>query len=198
MLKISITGGISSGKTTVTEYLNRNKNVFIFNADKESKRHLKSSISIQKKLIHIFSDKIIKNKKIDFNLLAKEAFSNSTNHKILNGILWPEVYILINNAFEYAKKNDYKLFIVDAALIFEANFSSFFDKNILLITNKDKRIERAIKRSNIPLESIQNRMRLQMSDNKKKKLSDIIIHNNDDIKSLYKKIDKLYEKLILL
>jgi|TARA_B000000532_G_scaffold210472_1_gene179743 dephospho-CoA kinase len=198
MLKISITGGISSGKTTVTEYLNRNKNVFIFNADKESKRHLKSSISIQKKLIHIFSDKIIKNKKIDFNLLAKEAFSNSTNHKILNGILWPEVYILINNAFEYAKKNNYKLFIVDAALIFEANFSSFFDKNILLITNKDKRIKRAIKRSNIPLESIQNRMRLQMSDNKKKKLSDIIIHNNDDIKSLYKKIDKLYEKLILL
>tara|TARA_B100000424_G_C22892966_1_gene475009 strand:- start:263 stop:859 length:597 start_codon:yes stop_codon:yes gene_type:complete len=198
MLKISITGGISSGKTTVTEYLNRNKNVFIFNADKESKRHLKSSISIQKKLIHIFSDKIIKNKKIDFNLLAKEAFSNSTNHKILNGILWPEVYILINNAFEYAKKNNYKLFIVDAALIFEANFSSFFDKNILLITNKDKRIKRAIKRSNIPLESIQNRMRLQMSDNKKKKLSDIIIHNNNDIKSLYKKIDKLYEKLILL
>ena len=198
MLKISITGGISSGKTTVTEYLNRNKNVFIFNADKESKRHLKSSISIQKKLIHIFSDKIIKNKKIDFNLLAKEAFSNSINHQILNGILWPEVYILINNAFEYAKKNDYKLFIVDAALIFEANFSSFFDKNILLITNKDKRIKRAIKRSNIPLESIQNRMRLQMSDNKKKKLSDIIIHNNDDIKSLYKKIDKLYEKLILL
>lgn len=198
MLKISITGGISSGKTTVTEYLNRNKNVFIFNADKESKRHLKSSISIQKKLIHIFSDKIIKNKKIDFNLLAKEAFSNSINHQILNGILWPEVYILINNAFEYAKKNNYKLFIVDAALIFEANFSSFFDKNILLITNKDKRIKRAIKRSNIPLESIQNRMRLQMSDNKKKKLSDIIIHNNDDIKSLYKKIDKLYEKLILL
>ena len=198
MLKISITGGISSGKTTVTEYLNRNKSVFIFNADKESKKHLKSSISIQKKLIHIFSDKIIKNKKIDFNLLAKEAFSNSTNHKILNGILWPEVYILINNAFEYAKKNNYKLFIVDAALIFEANFSSFFDKNILLITNKDKRIKRAIKRSNIPLESIQNRMRLQMSDNKKKKLSDITIHNNDDIKSLYKKIDKLYEKLILL
>jgi len=198
MLKISITGGISSGKTTVTEYLNRNKSVFIFNADKESKRHLKSSISIQKKLTHIFSDKIIKNKKIDFNLLAKEAFSNSTNHKILNGILWPEVYILINNAFEYAKKNNYKLFIVDAALIFEANFSSFFDKNILIITKKDKRIKRAIKRSNISLESIQNRMRLQMSDNKKKKLSDITIHNNDDIKSLYKKIDKLYEKLILL
>ena len=197
MLKIGITGGISSGKTTVTEYLNKNKNVFIFNADKESKRHLKKSLSLQKKLTHIFSDKIINNKKIDFNLLAKEAFSNSTNHKILNGILWPEVYILINNAYKKAQNNNYNLFIVDAALIFEANFSSFFDKTILLITNKEKRIKRAVKRNNIPLESIQNRMRLQMSDNKKKKLADVIIYNDEDLNSLYKKIDRLYKKLLL-
>ena len=196
MLKIGITGGISSGKTTVTEYLNKNKNVFIFNADKESKRHLKKSHSLQKKLTHIFSDKIINNKKIDFNLLAKEAFSNSTNHKILNGILWPEVYILINNAYKKAQNNNYNLFIVDAALIFEANFSNFFDKTILLITNKEKRIKRAVKRNNIPLESIQNRMRLQMSDNKKKKLADVTIYNNKDLDSLYKKVDRLYVKLL--
>ena len=196
MLKIGITGGISSGKTTVAEYLNKNKNVFIFNADKESKRHLKKSHSLQKKLTHIFSDKIIKNKKIDFNLLAKEAFSNSTNHKILNGILWPEVYILINNAYKKAQNNNYNLFIVDAALIFEANFSNFFDKTILLITNKEKRIKRAVKRNNIPLESIQNRMRLQMSDNKKKKLADVTIYNNKDLDSLYKKVDRLYVKLL--
>tara|TARA_Y100000389_G_C17470900_1_gene530658 strand:+ start:11459 stop:12052 length:594 start_codon:yes stop_codon:yes gene_type:complete len=197
VLKIGITGGISSGKTTVTEYLNKNKNVFIFNADKESKRHLKKSLTLQKKLTHIFSDKIINNKKIDFNLLAKEAFSNSTNHKILNGVLWPEVYILINNAYKKAQNNNYNLFIVDAALIFEANFSSFFDKTILLITNKEKRIKRAVKRNNIPLESIQNRMRLQMSDNKKKKLADVIIYNDEDLNSLYKKIDRLYKKLLL-
>jgi len=196
VLKIGITGGISSGKTTVTEYLNKNKNVFIFNADKESKRHLKKSLSLQKKLTHIFSDKIINNKKIDFNLLAKEAFSNSTNHKILNGILWPEVYILINNAYKKAQNNNYNLFIVDAALIFEANFSNFFDKTILLITNKEKRIKRAVKRNNIPLESIQNRMRLQMSDNKKKKLADVTIYNNKDLDSLYKKVDRLYVKLL--
>ena len=196
MLKIGVTGGISSGKTTVCEYFNKKNNVFIFNADKESKRHLKNSIILQKKLIHVFTEKIIQNKKINFDLLAKEAFSNSTNHKILNGILWPEIYILINNAYEIAKKKQYKLFIVDAALIFEANFTNFFDKTILLVTNKEKRINRAIKRNNLSLENIQNRMNLQMSDNKKKKLSDIIVYNNGDIKSLYKKIDKLYNSLL--
>ena len=197
MLKVGVTGGISCGKTTACEYLNKNKDVFIFNADKESKRHLKKSITIQKKLIHVFTEKIIQNKKINFDLLAKEAFSNSTNHKILNGILWPEIYILINNAFEKAKKKEYKLFVVDAALIFEANFTNFFDKTILIVTNKEKRINRAITRNNLSLESIQNRMNLQMSDNKKKKLSDIIIYNNGDVKSLYKKIDKLYTNLLL-
>jgi len=196
MLKIGITGGISSGKTTACEYLNKKKDVFIFNADKESKRHLKKSITIQKKLIHVFTEKIIQNKKINFDLLAKEAFSNSTNHKILNGILWPEIYILINNALEKAKKKKYKLFIVDAALIFEANFTSFFDKTILIVTNKEKRINRAVTRNNLSLESIQNRMNLQMSDNNKKKLSDIIIYNNGDVKSLYKKMDKLYTNLL--
>ena len=196
MLKIGVTGGISSGKTTICEYLNKKNDAFIFNADKESKRHLKNSIIIQKKLIHIFTEKIIQNKKINFDLLAKEAFSNSTNHKILNGILWPEIYILINNAFEKAKKKQYKLFIVDAALIFEANFTNLFDKTVLIVTNKEKRINRAITRNNLSLESIQNRMNLQMSDNKKKKLSDIIIYNNGDKKSLYKKIDKLYKNLL--
>ena len=196
MLKIGVTGGISSGKTTVCEYFNKKNNVFIFNADKESKRHLKSSIILQKKLIHVFTEKIIQNKKINFDLLAKEAFSNSTNHKILNGILWPEIYILINNAYEIAKKKQYKLFIVDAALIFEANFTNFFDKTILIVTNKEKRINRAITRNNLSLENIQNRMNLQMSDNNKKKLSDIIVYNNGDIKSLYKKIDKLYNSLL--
>ena len=196
MLKIGITGGISSGKTTACEYLNKKKDVFIFNADKESKRHLKKSITIQKKLIHVFTEKIIQNKKINFDLLAKEAFSNSTNHKILNGILWPEIYILINNAFEKAKKKEYKLFVVDAALIFEANFTNFFDKTILIVTNKEKRINRAVTRNNLSLESIQNRMNLQMSDNNKKKLSDIIIYNNGDVKSLYKKMDKLYTNLL--
>ena len=192
MIKLGITGGISSGKSTASIYLSKKDKVFIFNADRESKKHLKSSSIIQKKLINIFGNKITNNKKIDIELLATEAFSNKTNHKILNGVMWPEILILMNRAYELAEKNKYKLFIVDAALIFEANFTSFFDKTLLITTNKAIRIKRAIKRSNISLESIQNRIHLQLSDNKKKKLADIVINNNGDINSLYKKLDKLY------
>ena len=170
MIKIGITGGIASGKSTATEYLNKKKHVFIFNADKESKSHLKSSSNLQKKLINVFGNQIVINKKIQINLLAEIAFSNTTNHKILNGIMWPEIYILINQAYKKAKEEKYKLFIVDAALIFEANIASFFDKVILISTNRSNRMKRAIYRKNLSSEDIQNRISLQMSDKEKKKI----------------------------
>jgi len=192
MIKLGITGGISSGKSTAAMYFSNKDKTFIFNADRESKKHLKTSSSLQKKLIHVFGNKITNNKTLNIDLLASEAFSNQINHKILNGIMWPEILILINRAYESAKTNKYKLFIVDAALIFEANFTSFFDKTILITTNKSIRIDRAIKRNNLSLESIQNRIHLQMSDNNKKKLADIVINNNGSIDSLNKKLDKLY------
>ena len=196
MIKIGITGGIACGKSTATEYLNLKKNVFIFNADRESKSHLKSSSSLQKKLINVFGKQIVINKKIQLNLLAEIAFSNTTNHKILNGIMWPEISLLISQAYEEAKEKKHKLFIVDAALIFEANITSFFDKVILISTTKPNRIKRAINRKNLSLEDIQNRISLQMLDKEKKKMADIVINNNGNINNLYKKLDDLYRDLL--
>ena len=197
MIKIGITGGIASGKTTATKFFNDKGESYIFNADKISKGHLKKSKNLQKKIINIFGGEVVLNNKLDLKLLAKTAFSNPTNHKILNGIMWPEVFILINNAFHNEQKKGNKIFfVVDAAVIFEANFHNFFDKVILITTKKDIRINRAIERRNIPLESIQNRISLQLSDNKKKKMADYIIQNNSDLSKFIKKIDKIYLKLL--
>ena len=195
MIKLGITGGIASGKSTAAEYLKTKESTFVFNADRESKKHLKSSTSLQKRLINVFGTSIMSNKKIQLDILAKIAFSNETNHKILNGIMWPEISVLIDQAYQDAKIKKYKLFIVDAALIIEANFCPFFDKVLLISTNKPNRIERAVNRKNLSLEDIQNRIFLQMSENKKKKIADIIIYNNGKINNLYSKLDKLYINL---
>ena len=196
MKKIGITGGIASGKTTASNFFNNKGESYIFNADRESKKHLKSSLSLQKKIIHIFGEEVVSNNKLNLELLAKKAFSNSINHKILNGIMWPELYILLNNAYEENKSQNFKFFVVDAALIFEANFQSFFDTIILITANEKNRINRAVKRRNIPLESIQNRISLQLSDNKKRKMTDYIIQNNSDLDKFKNKIEKLYNKLL--
>ena len=198
MYKLGITGGIASGKSTVASYIAENKtDVYIFNADRESKKHLKSAHGLQNKIINVFGRKVVENNKLNLKLLANVAFDNEMNHKILNGIMWPEIFILISNKYNEIKNSNIKLFIVDAALIFEANFTHFFDSTLLITSSEKNRIERAIHRKNLPLESIQNRISLQMSDNKKKNLADNTIINNANLESLHKKIDKFYKNLRL-
>ena len=64
--------------------------------------------------------------------------------------MWPELFLLITEEYNSIKKNNkHSAFIVDAALIFEANFTSFFDYIILITAKKDIRLSRAVKRKNI-------------------------------------------------
>ena len=198
MYKLGITGGIASGKSTAASFIKqKNEYTYIFNADRESKKHLKSSHALQQKITNAFGNKILSNNKIDLKLLADIAFKDEINHKILNGILWPEIFILISNRYSEMQDTNIKLFIVDAALIFEANFTHFFDSTLLINASKNKRIERAIERRNIPLESIQNRISLQMSDKQKKELADETIVNNGSIENYYKKLNDFYKNLRL-
>ena len=89
MYKLGITGGIGSGKTSASDFLLKNfKSVYVFNADKESKNHLKSSLSLQHRLINKFGLDITDNNKLNIQKLAKVAFSNKVNQEILNGIMY--------------------------------------------------------------------------------------------------------------
>ena len=198
MYKLGITGGIGSGKTSASEFLlNSLKSVYVFNADKESKNHLKNSLSLQHRLINKFGLDITDNNKLNIQKLADVAFSNKINQEILNGIMWSEVFILINNKILECKKNNISIFILDAAMIFEAKLEHMFDSTLLITANKDTRLKRAVKRHNISLEQIKSRMSLQLSESKKKNLADYIINNNGTIKQLENKLKKFYTELNL-
>ena len=198
MYKLGITGGIGSGKTSASEFLlNSLKSVYVFNADKESKNHLKNSLSLQHRLINKFGSDITDNNKLNIQKLADVAFSNKINQEILNGIMWSEVFILINNKILDCKKNDISLFVLDAAMIFEAKLEHMFDSTLLITADKDTRLKRAVKRHNISLEQIKSRMSLQLSESKKKDKADYIINNNGTIKQLENKLKKFYSELNL-
>ena len=153
MFKIGITGGIGSGKTTAAKILKRKMNAFLFDADKEAKVHLLSSHPLQKKLINVFGKEIqAENGKLDPKLLAAAAFKDELNQQLLNGILWPEVFILIEEAIQTAKKQKYSTFIVDAALLVEAGLLNQFDKIILITAPEKMRINRAIRRKNLSID----------------------------------------------
>ena len=197
MIKIGVTGNIGSGKTTLTRYF-ENHNSYIFNADKEAKNHLNKHSVLQKKIINIFGNQIVTSNNLDFKKLAKKAFESKKNQEILNGIVWPEVSMLIESSLRKAENDKYDFFIVDAALLFEANFNHFFDYIILVTADRKIRLERALKRKNLDISQIKKRMSLQLSDEKKISLSDFIIYNNKDKKALNLEFNKILPKLILI
>ena len=196
MYKLGITGGIGSGKTTAAEYLSLKKGVYVFNADRESKKCLKNSLSLQHKLINLFGNEVTEGGKLILSKLALVAFKDKLSQKLLNGIMWPEVLLLINKAVEREQKKKIKLFIVDAALIFEGHLDNILDSVLLIKTKDELRKQRAVRRKNISLSEIEKRMILQIDEKKKETLADSIIQNDTTEENLFKQLDNYYNKLI--
>ena len=194
MYKLGITGGIGSGKSTAAEFFMR-KGALVFDADVEAKHHIQKTESVQKLIIHNFGSQITTDNHLDLNKLSKIAFSSNKNQKILNGIVWPEVSLLINNASNIAKGKGIKLFIVDAALLLEAGFTEFFNSILLITAEKSVRYNRILLRENIPQDQIEKRMALQMPESQKKKLAHTTIENNADVTELYTKLELFFEGL---
>ena len=194
MYKIGITGGIGSGKSTASLFL-KEHGAIVFNADKEAKKHLKNTSTLQNKIIEAFGQKVVENNKLNLKKLAEVAFSNKLEQDILNGLMWPEVFMLTEKAIQESEKENVKLFVLDAAMIFEANFEHMLDMTLLISTRKNIRLTRALKRKNLPLEQIQNRMSLQMKETKKKEKADYIIENNASKENFNKKLINFYKTL---
>ena len=196
MYKLGITGGIGAGKSIAAEYLSSKPKVYVFNADKESKKCLKSSLSLQHRLINVFGSDITEGGRLILSKLANVAFKDKINQQLLNGIMWPEILLLIDKSIEKQSNNNIECFIVDAALIFEGNLDNILDSVLLIKTTNELRKTRAVKRKNISLMEIEQRMNLQMEEREKEKLADFVIENNESEQNLFKKLDVFYNKNI--
>ena len=194
MYKLGITGGIGSGKSTASNFL-MESGATVFNADQEAKKHLKHTKILQNRIIDAFGQRVVEKNKLSIKKLAEVAFENKIDQKILNGLMWPEVFILVEKSMNDALSKGVKLFVVDAAMIFEANFEHMFNSTLLILTRKSIRVDRALKRKNLHLEQIQNRMSLQMPETEKKRRADHIINNDGTEKNFYNKIKEFLNQL---
>jgi dephospho-CoA kinase len=191
---VGITGGIASGKSTVSLYLKEKYNAYIFDADKEAKELLKSTF-VTDKIKQLFPDL----KDLSTPSLAKEVFKNSQSQGKINNIIHPIINDLVIERIN-EKKDLYNLFVIDAALIIE---SGIFDKHqksgaklILIMSDEDLRLKRALSRGNLSKETIKDRMRLQMNDDEKIKYSDYVVENNSNKFELFSKIDEIIKTII--
>ena len=180
---IGITGGIASGKSTVSLYLQDKYKAYIFDADKEAKALLKSSF-VKDKILQAFPNL----EDFSTTFIAKEVFKNSESQAKINNIIHPIISDLILERIN-EKKDLHNIFVVDAALIIESGIFEQHQKSgaklILVIADEELRLKRALHRGDLNKETIKNRIRLQMKDDEKSKYSDYVVENNSSELELF-------------
>ena len=197
MLRVALTGGIGTGKSTASKIL-MELGAFIFDADREAKNILKNNETIQSELIAEFGTDIMSgDENIDNNKLARIAFQDQDHQLRLNSIIHPYVFQEIDKNFDDALKNGtHDIFVVDAALIYESGADTHMDYVIVITALLKIRMERALQRETLTRDEILKRIDLQWSEEEKIALADFVIHNDGTEKELRDSVTDIYNQLV--
>ena len=191
---IGITGGMGSGKSTVSKIL-RHLNYKVYNSDIRGKELIGEVRSIRDQLESIFGDEIFNNNKLDAKALSRKVFKDDSSLKKINSIIHPEVEKDFNS-WVASNLNDKYLF-KESALLFETGAFRHLDKTILIIADKDLRINRVLERDvDRSKKEIENIISKQIDEYEASKLADVILYNNQDdllLPRVIEEIERLFK-----
>jgi len=197
MLRVGLTGGIGSGKSTASKFF-ESFGSFVINADEEEKNLLSSSDTVQHELISEFGTDIIDvSGQINKTKLARVAFQDEEHQQRLNSVIHPYIYNTIDDQFnQILNEGKFDIFVVDGALIFESGYDVHMDYIIVVTALLKNRMERALARETLSREEILKRIDLQWPEEEKVNLADFVIHNDGSENELKKNVKNLIKKLI--
>ena len=193
---IGITGGIASGKSTVTEFL-RQKGFQVVDADAVVHQLQKPGGRLYQVLVEHFGEKVLlENGELNRPLLASLIFSNSEEQewsKRTQGEIIREELAALRNQFALTEA----LFFMDIPLLFEQNYASWFDETWLVYVNRDVQLERLMKRDQISREAAESRLNSQWPLERKISLASHSLDNNGNQEQLIAQVVQLLEEMCL-
>lgn len=177
MLKVGITGGIGSGKSTVCRVFSV-LGIPVFESDKIARELMNTDTEIKQQLVDLFGTAVyLPDHTINRKYLAGIVFNNPSLLAQLNTIVHP---VVRKTFFDWCEKQQTPYIIHEAAILFESGFYKMMDKTITVITSEHERIQRVMKRDGITLEMVNERIKNQWNDQQRMELADFVIGNNDD------------------
>jgi dephospho-CoA kinase len=193
MLKIGITGGIGSGKTTVCKIF-ETLGIPVYYADDRAKMLMLQDKHLIEGIKSLFGDQAyLADGALNRQHIAKIAFNDSSKLEQLNALVHPAVFKDGNKWADMQKNVPYTL--KEAALIFEGGGHQFLDKVITVFAPKAVRIERVLKRDNTTRAEIEARIEKQMPDEEKVKMADFVIYNDGE-QSLVEQVLAIHQALV--
>ncbi len=189
---LGITGGIASGKSTVSGYL-KSKNIPIVDADAISHKVMGKGKPLLKLIEDEFGSMFFVDGRLDRQLLGQYCFQSKERVEKLNSLVHPFIFEEMEKQLEEHKNAP--IVVLDAPLLIETGLNNRCDKVLIVTCDRGKREARAIKRSNLPKLEVRKRMDQQIPDSERKKYADYIISNNGTIENTFKQVDKVLKEL---
>lgn len=186
-----ITGGISSGKSTVVDYL-LNKGYIVIDADKISREITSSNSEVISEIKKHFGQDYFTNRILDRKKLANLIFNDECKRLLLNSICHP---VIKREIIKEINKYNCDIIFIDVPLLYESGFNDLCDEVIVVYVNRDIQINRLMNRDLISFNYALKKIESQMSLNKKRELAGYVIYNNGTYDLLVNNIEELLEDI---
>lgn len=197
MLKIGLTGGIGSGKSTVSVML-KEKGFSIIDADIIAREVLDIYPQILEQVRVCFGDSFFdENGKLKRKEFGNFIFSEEERKKVYENIIMPFIKSEIFDRIRVLEKEKKEECILDAPTLIENDLHAEMDINILVWADLKTQIERVKKRDNLSEEQVLNRINSQMSLEDKKKFVDYIIDNSGTVEKTREELNGILEEICI-
>lgn len=191
---IGLTGGIGTGKSTVSAYLAQ-KGCKIIDADLISHQMTEAGSPCLAEIKDAFGEDVfLRDGNLDRKKVGRLVFADATKKKTLEQIITRRVIEKTLQILQDCRAQQEDLVVLDAPLLFECGMQRYTDETWLVVCRTETRLRRIAARDGLAEEDIQKRIANQMSTEQKEKLADYIIDNSRDLAWLYAQIDTLLAK----
>jgi len=197
MKVIGLTGGIGSGKSTVSRFL-AELGAVIIDADKIGHEAFKPDTEVWREVVAAFGGQILTpSGDIDRKKLGEIVFSNDEALARLNQIMHPRMYDMVKAQLEEYQRQEVDVVVLEAPLLIEAGWTSLVDEVWVTVASESTVLRRLKEQVGLSRQEALARIRSQLSSEERVKQADVVINNDGDLDELRAKVDKLWQGLAL-
>jgi len=174
--KLGVTGGIGSGKTSVCKVFS----VFgipVFSTDRVARNIMENNKHIIRNINAIAGKDLYSSGSLDRTALATLIFNNDSLLEKVNSLVHPVVF---EQFIKWEKEQTAPYVIMEAAILFESGASKLVDKIATIVAPEEERMNRVIQRSRLSRQQVMERMKNQLDDESRIRLSDYVIYNSEN------------------
>lgn len=191
---IGLTGGIASGKSTVSNMLKK-RGFTVVDADLAARKVVEPGESAYRQVVDQFGkDILLDDGTLNRIKLGAIVFNDTEKRQKLNAIVHPAVREKMKEWQEAAIQEGKKTIILDIPLLFESNLLHMVEKTIVVYVDEETQLKRLMERNSFQKDEAQARIGSQLPLRKKKEMADAVIDNNGSLGATEKQVKKLIKK----